>query len=180
MNHNTEKITQQEIRDLLQGLNLSQGVLDLFDGNCKDEIMQRHFFDKSYSDPYMVLSIEKFQQDTYLVDRYKPILAYSGETVFAYDMLLKGFISYNIESTVADLPSCLSWDGLFISEILRWWEYEISDEDILHIGRYFGLKHNQEILDSIYETTDGQGFSTGKALTEWENAMIIKINGRII
>jgi hypothetical protein len=179
MDHNKEKITHQEMRNLIHKLNLSQGISDLFDGNCTDRIMQQHFFDKSYSDPYMVLSLEKFQQDVYAADRYKPILAYSGATVFAYDSVLKGFISYDIESAVTPVQSCLSWDGLFIPEILRWWEYEVSDENILHIGRYFGLKHTQEILDSIYETTDGEGFSTGKAIAEWENAMIVKINGRV-
>lgn len=174
-----DKVTKEDIRMLIPALRLSGNVLDLFDGNCKDEIMKRHFFDKDYADPYMVITLSKLQQDVYLTDRYKPVLAYSGATVFAYDAKLNGYISYDIESDVEEQTECFTWDGLFVREVLRWWEYDISEADIIYIGNFFGLKYTKEILNSILETTDGKGFLTGKELTAWENSTIEKINGLI-
>lgn len=173
------KVTHEEINTLIRALGLSPTVSELFEGSCKDEVMQRYLLDRSYTDPYMVLSLEKIQQDTYLIDRYKPFLAYASSTIFAYDTLLKGYVSYNIELDVTDLKACLTWDGLFIPEIRRWWEYEISDEDIIHIGQLFGLKHTAEILQSIYDETGGEGFATVQALAVWEAAMIAQINAAI-
>lgn len=179
LENDSDRIANEDIISLIPTLGLSKNVLDLFEGKCEDEVMKRHFFDKDYADPYMVISLLKSQQDVYLVDRYKPIIAYSGATVFAYDSKLKGYISYDIESHVEQEEECLTWDGLFVGEILRWWEYDVSEEDIIHIGDYFGLKHTKEILDSIITTTGGKGFSTGKEITVWENSIIDKINGLI-
>lgn len=176
MENDKERITNDDIARLIPTLNLSPNVLELFQGNCNDEILKRHFFDKDYADPYMVLTLQKDQQQVYLIDRYKPILAYASSTIFAYDSKLKGYISYDIESDVEPSRECLTWDGLFVSEILRWWEYEVGYEDILYIGSFFGLKHTKQILDSINNTTNGNGFSTGAALSLWQNAMIEKIN----
>lgn len=179
MEKDKDRITNDHIRKLIPSLGLSPNILKLFEGNCNDETMKRYSFDKDYADPYMVLTLQKDQQDVYLIERYKPILAYSNATIFAYDYKLKGFISYDIESNVEYHNECLTWDALFVGEILRWWEYEVVDNDILYIGAFFGLKYTQQILDSIKQTTNGKGFATGKELTKWENAMIEKINGNI-
>lgn len=172
-----DRITNDDIRNLILTLKLPQNVLDLFEGNCKDEIMKSHSFDKDYADPYMVLSLEKYQQDIYLVDRYKPVLAYASATIFAYDSKSEGYISYDIESGIEDSDKCLTWDGLFVREILRWWEYEISDEHIIYISNFFGLKHTEEILESINRTNDEDGFATFKEVEVWVNEMIEKIGG---
>ena len=179
LENDPDRITNEDIRSLIPTLGLSKNVLELFDGKCEDDVMKSHFFDKDYADPNMVISLLKYQQDAYLVDRYKPIIAYAGASVFAYDSKLKGYISYDIESHLEQEEECLTWDGLFVGEVLRWWEHDISEEDIIHIGDYFGLKHTKEILDSIIATTDGKGFATGKEITAWENSMIDKINGLI-
>lgn len=178
MENNKERVTEAEIRKLIINLNLSATVLELFNGTCNDEVMEREFH-KDYTIPYAILELTKEQQDEYLIDRYKPILAYAHSTIFAYDSKLKGFIVYNIEEDIVEKEECLTWDGLFISEILRWWEYEVSDDDILYIGNLFGLKHTQKILESIYSTTEGIGFPTFEEAYKWEKTLIDQLNARI-
>lgn len=69
-------------------------------------------------------------------------------------------------------------DGVFVNEILRWWEYEIP-EDIVHIGNYFDLKHTWQILESIYITTGGKGFANQYELSKWEDEVWRSIDGMI-
>ena len=76
-------------------------------------------------------------------------------------------------------PECLTWEGLIVSEILRWWENEVNEEDILHIAKLFGLKYTKEILDSFYFTTQGKGFATFEEVEQWKNSLIDKYNFRI-
>ena len=154
--------------------------MDLFDGNCYDEVLRHNYMEKDYAAPYAVVDLTKHQQDAYLIDRYKPILAYAHSTIFAYDAILKGFICYDIEDNLEKMkPECLTWDGLFVSEILRLWENEVNEEDILHIAKLFGLKYTKEILDSFYFTTQGKGFATFEEVEQWKNSLIDKYNFRI-
>lgn len=179
LNADIDRITPIQIEALIPTLNLSKNILTLFKGECSDEIMKKHFFDKDYSIPYEILYSTKKQQDAYLIDRYKPILAYATEKIFAFDTKLRGFNKYYLETGIQDDEYCFTWDGLFISEILFWWECEIPDNEILYIGNYLGLNYTKEILDSIYKSTNGKGFATGKSLTDWENKMLNQINGII-
>jgi len=174
-----ERITITDMRNLIVELGLPQTFLDMYDETCNDEILLREFH-RDYTAPHAILSyLTKEQQNHYLIDRYKPILSYAHSTIFAYDTITKGFITYYIE-LMPDNPEYLTWDGLFIDEIIRWWEYEVSDKDILHIGKLFGLKYTKEILDSIYSTTDGNGFATSEKRDKWRSKMLDKINGRIV
>lgn len=179
MQHTPGKVTHTEIAALIRSLQLPQTVSDLFAGTCTDAVMKRYALDRVYTDPYKVLDLERFQQEIYLVDRYKPLLACVSDTIFAYDTVLRGYITYSIESKVTAMATCLSWDGLFITEIRRWWEQEISDEDILHIGGLFGLHATPHILNSIYETTDGAGFARLEDISRWEEQMIVQIHAQI-
>lgn len=177
--NDNERTTHHDIRNLITELQLSPNILSLFDGNCTNQIMKDYHFDKDYQDPWAILNLKKTQQDTYLIHRYKPILAYTYSKIFAYDSKLNGYTSYYIEEKMTEAQHCFTWDGIFITEILRWWEYEISDQDIINIGNFFGLKHTLEILDSINETTKGEGFSTQPEIDDWKNRMITAINGKI-
>ncbi|MBC9912817.1 hypothetical protein [Chitinophaga varians] len=172
-----ERVTKEDIRALLIHLNLPGNVMELFDETCHDAVMQQHRLDKDYTYPYSILDLKKYQQDSYNIDRYKPVLAYAHATIFAYDTQLGGFITYDIESNVEADSECLTWDGVFCREILRWWEYEIPDDDILHIGAYFGLKHTQQVLESIVASTDGKGFSDAEERSRWQKDILTQING---
>ncbi|MBC9929978.1 hypothetical protein [Chitinophaga qingshengii] len=171
-----ERVTKADIRELMSQINLPPSVFDLFDEKCTDAVMQKHRLDKDYTYPYSIIDLKKNEQDAYHIDRYKPILAYAHATIFAYDTLKGGFTTYYIEGDVDVDGECFTWDGLFCQEILRWWEYEIPDEDILYIGEYFGLKHTSQILDSI---NAAQGFSSEEQRIRWKNETLIKINGII-
>ena len=172
-----EKVTEQETRKLIIELKLSQTILELFDGKCEDEIVL-DTFRNDYADPYAILCLTEEQQNKYRIDRYKPILAYAFSTIFAYDIKQKGFVSYYIELMNEQLV-CFTWDGLFVQEILKWLDFEISDENILHIGNLFGLKYTKEILDSYYSRTGGDGFPTTKEKENWVDEIMDMINGRI-
>ena len=76
------KIEFEQMRDLIIELNLPKSILELYDGNCENSDLQYDF-----KDPYAILCLSEEQQGNYLVDRYKPILAYAFETIFA--MILK-------------------------------------------------------------------------------------------
>ncbi|MDR2920332.1 MAG: hypothetical protein LBV72_13340 [Tannerella sp.] len=178
LENDKERVTESEIRKLILDLKLPAVVLDFFNETYNDEAMEYELHE-DYAIPYAILELTKKQQDEYLIDRYKPILAYLHSTVFAYDSKLKGFIVYDIEDKIIEKEECLTWDGIFVNEVLRWWENDISDEDILHIGNLFGLKHTKEILDSIYSTTEGKGFPTFEDTYKWEEAMIDQLNARI-
>lgn len=177
LENDKQRVSKAEIRNLILDLKLPQIIPDIFDGICKDEIIKQKL-NNQYTAPYAVIELTKKQQDNYLIDRYKPILSYGHATIFAYDTELKGFITYDIEMMTRN-PKCLTWDGLFISKILRWWEYELSNEDILHIGNLFGLKNTKYILNSIYTSTNGKGFATFEAADEWKNKMYNEINANV-
>lgn len=175
----TERVTKEAILALIKQINLPRNVIELFNENCTDAVMQQHRLDKDYTYPYSIIDLKKYQQDAYNVDRYKPILAYAHATIFAYDTQLGGFTTYDIEGSVEADNECLTWDGVFCREILKWWEYEIPDNDILHIGAYFGLKHTKQVLESIVASTGGNGFSDAEERSRWEHDILTKINGMI-
>ena len=176
--NNKNRLTEQQIEALIPQLGLSPNILNLFKGTCRDKVMKEHYFDEDYSKPESIFLMTKEEQDVFLIDRYKPILEYH-EKIYAYDTVLKGYITYTVEDEVLPLDYCYTWDGLFVPEILFWWEDEMEDEEIIHIGNYFGLKHTEEILQSIVYETDGKGFKTFEMTDNWEQRMLEKINGII-
>ncbi len=172
------RYTRDDVLLWIRELGLPDSITRLVLGDCQDVVLQRHRLDKDYACPYSITDLWKQEQAVYDTDRYKPILAYADATIFAYDTIGQGFVSYDIETGYEPWGYCLTWDGVFVSEILRWWEYEIPDEDILYIGNYLGLKHTALALESIYSTTQGKGFADHKQLDQWEEEMLVKIDGK--
>lgn len=178
LENDKERITPSQVEELITKLNISQNILTIFRGLCNDEIMKKYYLHTDYSVPE-VLYLTKQEQDGFFIDRYLPILS-RNEKIFVYDHHLKGFNWYYLETGIENESYCYTWDALFIPEIVFWWESEISDDDILYIGKYMGLKYVKEILDSIYNTTGGKGFSTSKILENWEEKIMKEINGIIL
>lgn len=186
----TEKITEQDMRDAIIRLKLPKVILELFDGTCTDEVITRLGLNDSYTftKPYAIINLQRFQQDHYLIERFTPLLAYRHGTIYAYDNLLNGFIKYYTElgPKEGNYP-VLTWDGIFIRNIYTLWEEKWSekgdeyytDEDIIYVGNLLGLKHTKEILDSIILWDKNRNFSTYEGSEKWENKMINQHNARI-
>ena len=140
------KIEFEQMRDLIIELNLPKSILELYDGNCKNSELQYDF-----KDPYAILCLSKEQQDFYLVGRYKPILAYAFEKIFAYDIETKKYVKYNIEYFKKEDLQPMSWDCLFVDILTTWWEIERPDDKIIEYGKILGIKNIETILELINE-----------------------------
>jgi hypothetical protein len=138
-----ETVDFEEIRNLIIELNLSKSIIDLYDGNCKIKNLQNDF-----EAPYAILDSNSNVQKRYLVNKYKPLLAYTFSTIYAYDINSKKYIKYNIELFNETKIVLMSWDSLFIRNIWNWWEMEISNETILEYGKILGLKYTEEIIEN--------------------------------
>lgn len=153
-------------------LQLPEGVTSLYVNRCDDTILKRHNLHRHYGAPHRLTNLRADQQAHYQPERYVPFLAYADAIIFAYDRQQQGFSSFYLEGGVQDALDSTHWEGLFITEILRWWEADIADEDILHIGAYFGLRHTALVLESIYSKTDGEGFSSLADIAEWKKEVL--------
>lgn len=137
-------VTLEEIRNLIIELNLPSSILELYDGCCKNLNLQDQF-----SNPHAILCLSKKQQNNYHIDRYKPILDFYFETIIAYDVISKKYVTYSIEMFDEKLLNPMSWDSIFIPIVKLWWETEISDEIILSYGEILGIRYTDLILENI-------------------------------
>ena len=140
------KIEFEQMRNLIIELNLPKSILELYDGNCENSDLQYDF-----KDPYAILCLSEEQQDKYLVDRYKPILAYAFETIFAYDIETKKYVKYSIEYFREEKLQTMSWDCLFVDIVKTWWEIDRPDNEIIEYGKILGVKNIETILELINE-----------------------------
>ena len=169
---------KNEIKKMIIDLQLPQIVLQLFNGNVIDKIANSHFLSDKYKEPYTLFEIPLEQlYVAYKVDRYVPFLACHQSKIFAYDKLTKGFIAYSIECFREDNLQRLTWDGLFVDEIIAWWEDEWSDEDIMHIGGLLKLKHTKQLIEDIaLRDSTNESYLTW---FDWNTALKKKINAFI-
>ncbi|MHC6203692.1 hypothetical protein ACYULU_10920 [Breznakiellaceae bacterium SP9] len=153
-----EAVTFEQMRDLIIELKLPQSILDLYDGKCEIAQLQNDF-----KDPYAIFHCAKDKnnlrkvQDGYLVTRYKPILSYAFETIFAYDIITKKYVKYSIELFDEKDLEPMSWDSLFIEYINLLWELAESekiDPEIIKIGETLGIKSIKLILESIIKANE--------------------------
>jgi len=98
--------------------------------------------------------------------------------VLAYDNVLEGYIRYCPEDNIPrNTYDVLTWDGVFVRQILTWYEDCKTDDEILTVCHLLGLNYGRQILENIpvelgTEYTDEQ-------ISNWENQTIDKIGGRI-
>lgn len=178
LDNHTDDTVNTLSESLLASLPLSKNIIKLYRGEIDDEVIKEECIDLQYGQPYDILSLDKEVQDKYNFDRYKPILS-SSEHNIAYDTKLGGYYRYDMEQGFEPQDFCYTWDGLFIRDILFWWESEISNDRIIHIGNYFGLKYSKEILESIERETNSKGFQTQELIKDWEQKILVQINGII-
>ena len=160
------RLRRSQARELLLTLDLPEIVLHLFDEN---EHARHLDLSGHYSCPVSFYRMTKEEQDAYSVDTVKPLLCGPDfYSIYAYDIAAKGFLQYDIEST--ELPTRrFKWEGMFISDVLTWWELELAPEKIIEMGMAMGLTHIREVLTSLEKGEQG---GTGGSIAAWENRMI--------
>ena len=145
------KIEFEQMRNLIIELGLPKSILELYDGDSENSNLQYDF-----KDPYAILCLPKEQQDSYLVDRYKPILACAFDEIFAYDIETKKYVKYDIEYFREEDLEPMSWDCLFVDTLVMYWESERSDEGIREYGKILGIKNIETILKLIKEENESE------------------------
>lgn len=170
----SRNVSEKEIRELIRTLNLPKTVMEIFDEKITDEVVRNAVGD-DYSKPYSILDLHPSAQEPYRLEQYKPILELRCSQIIAYDIRNDSFVSYFLEDGVADLV-CLSWDGVFLEEVLYWWECEWSDKEISCIGQKLGLSHVDKVLGSLNSTLDGAGFPTFEEKDAWVDKIRKELN----
>jgi hypothetical protein len=167
-----EPINFEQIRNLIIELKLPGIILELYDGNCNIELLQ-----SSFQDPYVIFTLNKNQQDKYLIDRYKPLLAYYTETIFAYDIISKKYVKYSIELFDEKVLEPMSWDSLFINFIIGLWEDgDYAEDEIVNYGKYLGVKNTGKILEERIEIEDKK--LNYLEYMKWEKSLIKLIDNK--
>ncbi|GGH03246.1 hypothetical protein [Pedobacter zeae] len=177
MEKDQNSITKAEIRSVLVSLNLSPFVIALFD---ETDSLNMYGFYNHFSPPYHILHATRKEQEVFLTDRYIPLFEtiHDFSQVLAYDKVLQGFIRYSPENlSTLKTNQVLTWDGIFVKQILTWYEEEKNDPEILALCDLLGLKHAQKVLDSIYQDL-GTDYSLPQ-IEEWEKMIITEIDARI-
>jgi hypothetical protein len=169
---NNAAVTFETMRNLIIELNLPKPILDLYDGKCEIEKLQYDF-----KDPYAIFHCAregadlKKAQERYLVDRYKPILSYGFEKIFAYDIVSKRYVAYSIENFCEKNLKPMSWNSLFIDIITLWWESEMLDREIIKYGELLGIKYIKIILEKIVKAHE-----SGVDYNKWQKSLIKEID----
>ncbi|WP_312134676.1 hypothetical protein [Sphingobacterium sp.] len=88
------------------------------------------------------------------------------------------FIAYGLEEEIED-PIVLYWDGVFLYEVVFWYELELDEDSIMHLADLFNPKYAEEIVEGLYEAEENDEVSTFKAQDVWMANMINKLNMRV-
>ena len=170
-----DKLEANTVRNLIISLALPPFVLSLFDETAAAKASLLY---NSFRCPTAFFLLNKAEQDFYQVDHIIPLLADpSFYNIYAYDLALKGFLKYDIESGIAPDTPRLSWEGLFLNDILQCWEAEIPNAQILEMGKLLGFEHSAKILHSIENELDNSDY---KNIIHWEAMIIERFQWRIL
>ena len=137
---------KDEIINLLEELKLPEIIMDMYKGKEPPE-----YFRYIYRCPEELFYSSEQELAPFSVKTIKPIFSDDTfSTIYAYNTEKKGYLKYYTEIE-ENLPEkdVMSWDALFVSEILTWFEYEISNENILELGKKFQLKHTNKLLSEL-------------------------------
>ena len=168
----TKRLKKEDVLSLLKKIELPTIINDLFVENEKSKKLE---LDDFYRCPSEYFLMTKDEQDHYNVDTIIPFLSDpSFYKIYAYDTTRNGFLTFDIESPDAiEKTERFTWDGIFVSDILYWWECDVEKNRILEYGDTLNLKWVEEILNSIENDLDN---STTASCTDWKNAIYTKYN----
>lgn len=171
------RVTKEQIKSILITLNLSPLVLELFD---ETKSLREFGFYDTFKPPNHIIDLTKKEQDTFEIDRYIPLFETMDGflEVLAYDKISQGFIRYCPEDNIPLTEyEALNWDGVFVMQILTWYEDCKSDDEILNICNLLGLTYGKEILNSI-KSDLGKKY-TNEEIQKWEIKNSIKTGNKI-
>lgn len=160
------RVTKKQIRSKLIELNLSPFVIELFD---ETRSLKEFGFYDTFIPPDFIIDQTKKEQDLFEIDRYIPLFETMDDflEVLAYDTKLNSFIRYCPEDNFPiENNEILNWDGIFVMQILTWYEDLKTDKEILNICNLLGLKYGTEILESIKNELGTK--YTSAEITNWE------------
>jgi hypothetical protein len=66
-----------------------------------------------------------------------------------------------------------------LDEVSFWFENEMSEEDIFHLGNLLNLKYTEEIIESLSEAEENDELSTFEEKDEWMEKVINELKLRI-
>jgi len=173
----TSPITETAVKDLIKKLNLAPIILEVFEEQIDDEIAMEEL-GESISKPYSIFALDSNEQEAYQVHRYIPILEIDSDRIIAYDLENKGFINYFLEEGIQS-PTLLTFEGVFLEEMIAMFENEVSESDIIHIGKLLGFKHTESIVEDYLESEDNDGLSTFEKMDAWTEKTLDKYHLKI-
>ncbi|WP_298425214.1 hypothetical protein [uncultured Kordia sp.] len=168
----TERLKEKDVLNTIKKLDLPKTISDLF---CKNEESKRIGLNNYLRCPTEFFLMTKKEQDAYNVENIIPFLSdISFYKIYAYDKKKNGFLTFDIEMpepNINESSQRFTWDGLFVSDILFWWECEIENNKIIEFGKALQLNWTREIIDSIESKLDN---SKTENITKWKNSIYKK------
>ncbi|MGM1430036.1 hypothetical protein ACS126_12320 [Sphingobacterium lactis] len=159
------RIEEKDLRALISSLQLPPVILEIYDENIKDPQVAE-YFEETYFKPESILTLSAEEQKIYQTDRFVPLLEIDNSLIIAYDTERKGYIDYYLESDPMDSP-LYTWDGVFLEQVTLWFEDEMEEDEILHLGKTLHLKHVPEILESLMEAEEDGELDTFEGKDQW-------------
>ncbi|WP_156039939.1 hypothetical protein [Aureispira sp. CCB-QB1] len=167
-----KKTTKKDTLIFLKELRLPKMILELF---IESDIAKESPLSKYFRFPFELYDMDKKNQEACHMNIFIPILCdMNFYQIYAYDKIRKGFFTYDIEAPNKDWRNDApryAWEGIFILDILFWWECEIPNEEIIAWGEMLNLKHTKEILWSIENELENSKPDTTRG---WEKRIIRK------
>ncbi len=173
----TSPITETAVKDLIKKLNLVPIILEIFEEQIDDEIAMEEL-GESISKPYSIFALDSNEQEAYQVHRYIPILEIDSDRIIAYEVENKGFINYSLEEGIHN-PTLLTFEGAFLEELIAMFENEVSESDIIHIGKLLGFKHTEDIVEDYLESEDNDELSTFEKIDAWTEKILDKYHLKV-
>lgn len=173
----TSPISEVAVKELIKKLNLAPIILEIFEEQIDDEIAMEEL-GESISKPYSIFALDSNELEAYQVQRYIPILEIESDRIIAYDVENKGFINYSLEEGIQN-PTLLTFEGAFLEELIAMFENEVSESDIIHIGKLFGFKHTEDVVEDYLESEDNDELSTFEEIDAWTEKTLDKYHLKV-
>ena len=168
----TERLKEKDVFNKIKKLDLPKTISDLF---SKNEESKKIGLDNYLRCPTEFFLMTKKEQDAYNVENIIPLLSDpSFYKIYAYDKIKNGYLTFDIEMpepNINENSQRFTWDGLFVSDILFWWESEIGNNQIIKFGKALNLNWTKEIIDSIENELES---SKSKNISDWKNSIYKK------
>ncbi len=168
----TERLKEKDVLSTIKKLGLPKTINDLFSEN---EESKRIGLNSYLRCPTEFFLMTRKEQDAYNVESIIPFLSdASFYKIYAYDNKKNGFLTFDIETPEPNInqdSQRFTWDGLFVSDILFWWECKVDNNKIIEFGKALNLKWTREIIDSIENELDN---NKTENIDNWENSIYKK------